>query len=116
MNRKEKTAFGKFLVKEIQQAKMSQEEFYNSVGIKKPYFYNLLTETPPPPDLQVRIIAALEERTGIDIDRRIKLYDLAAQGRNEIPTDISKVILDNPNRMNEIRLLLEKLCSDNKEI
>ena len=48
MNRRTKTAFGEFLVGEIKQAGISQEEFYTAVGIKKPYFYDLLTASPPP--------------------------------------------------------------------
>ena len=52
MNHRQKTAFGEYLVEEIKKAKMLQEEFYTAVGIKKPYFYDLLTATPPPTALQ----------------------------------------------------------------
>mgnify|MGYP002514270819 CR=1 FL=1 len=48
MSRRQKTAFGKYLVEQIREADMSQEEFYNKVGIRKPYFYDLLTSSPPP--------------------------------------------------------------------
>ena len=71
MNRRTKTAFGEFLVGEIKQAGISQEEFYTAVGIKKPYF-----------------------------------YDLAAQGRDEIPADITAIIKNHSNDWDQIRAVL----------
>lgn len=109
MKRRQKTAFGQFLVDEIKRAGMSQEEFYNAVKIKKPYFYNLLTATPPPIDLQNRMLAVLDEKTGEDKNRRSIFYDLAAQGRDEIPADIARFITDHPNDLNSIRAALMNL-------
>ena len=62
LNKRQKTEFGVFLVEQIKNAKMSQEEFYNAVGIKKPYFYNLLTSSPPPIDLQNRMLKVYNDR------------------------------------------------------
>ena len=39
LQKRQKTAFGEFLVQEIKSAGMSQESFYNAVGIAKPTFY-----------------------------------------------------------------------------
>lgn len=103
MKKRQKTAFGEFLVEQIKAAKMSQEEFYNSVGIKKPYFYDLLTASPPPVDLQNRMLSILDDKTGEDVERRRKLYDLAAAGRDEIPADIAKLIADHPTKLAIIR-------------
>lgn len=111
MKRRTKTAFGEFLVNEIRRADMSQEEFYNAVGIKKPYFYDLLTATPPPIDLQNRMLAVLDKRTGEDVGRRYKFYDLAAAGRNEIPADIAKLISEHPRELNKIRTTLTTLLT-----
>lgn len=111
MKRRAKTAFGKFLVDEIRQGGMSQEEFYNTVGIKKPYFYNLLTATPPPIELQDRMLAVLDTATGADTDRRNKFYDLAARGRNEIPADITKLIASHPTEIDKIRKTLNALLT-----
>ena len=66
MKKRQKTAFGDYLVEQIKIAAMSQEEFYNAVGIKKPYFYDLLTATPPPIELQDRMLAVLDGKTGAD--------------------------------------------------
>ena len=106
MNKRQKTAFGEYLVEQIKEAQMSQEEFYNSVGIKKPYFYDLLTGTPPPIELQNRMLAVLDDKTGEDADRRNQFYDLAAKGRNEIPADIAKLISDHPTELRKIRSAL----------
>ncbi len=111
MNRRTKTAFGEFLVDEIKQAGISQEEFYTAVGIKKPYFYDLLTASPPPIEMQNRMLAVLESKTGTDDDRRIRFYDLAAQGRDEIPADIAKIISNHPLELDKIRSTLTALFS-----
>ena len=109
MTKRQKTAFGEFLVQEIKKANMSQEAFYNAVGIKKPYFYDLITAAPPPPELQYRMISVLEDKTGKDQVRRNKLFDLAAQGRNEIPADIDALIKADPKQWDHIRAALEQM-------
>lgn len=111
MKRRTKTSFGKYLVDEIRQAGMSQEEFYTTVKIAKPYFYDLLTGSPPPIEIQKRMLDVLEDKTGVDSERRIKFYDLAAQGRCEIPADISSMILGHPQRMTDIRTALTSLLT-----
>ncbi len=109
MNRRQKTEFGIFLVEQIRLAGMSQEEFYNAVGIKKPYFYDLLTAAPPPTDLQNKMLAVLDDKTGSDPERRNKFYNLAASGRKEVPADIVKLILDHPDELTQIRITLASI-------
>lgn len=111
MNHRQKTAFGEYLVSEIKRAGMSQEEFYTAVGIKKPYFYDLLTATPPPTTLQDKIASVLDEKTGADDFRRKRLYDLAAEGRSDIPADIARLIKDNPAKLDIIRKTLNDLLA-----
>ena len=111
MKKRVKTPFGEFLVDEIKRAGMSQEEFYTAVGIRKPYFYDLLTATPPPTELQDRMLAVLDAGTGADAERRKLLYDLAAQARNEIPADIAKLISDHPEEIDKIRTTLTALLA-----
>lgn len=103
MIKRPKTEFGEYLVHQIKQAGMSQEAFYNNVGIKKPYFYDLITATPPPPELQNRMLAVLEEKTGKDPIRRNEFYNLAAKDRHEIPADIEAMIMSNIEEWNLIR-------------
>lgn len=109
MAKRQKTAFGEFLVQEIKIAGMSQESFYNTVGIAKPTFYGLITAAPPPPELQYRMLSVLEEKTGKDTVRRNKLLDLAAQGRNEIPADIDALIKTSADNWDYIRVVLERM-------
>lgn len=109
MKRRQKTEFGQFLVDQIKRSDMSQEEFYNAVPIKKPYFYDLLTATPPPMDLQNRMLDVLDEKTGADEERRKKFYDLAAMGRKEIPADIVRFITEHSNDLDSIRSALSDL-------
>ncbi len=111
MKKRQKSAFGEFLVEQIKIAGMSQEEFYNAVSIKKPYFYDLLTASPPPIELQDRMLAVLDEKTGENTERRRKLYDLAAAGRDEIPADIAKLIADHPEKLAIIRETLTTLLA-----
>ena len=109
MAKRQKTEFGEFLVQEIKSAGMSQEAFYNAVGIAKPTFYGLITAAPPPPELQYRMLSVLEEKTGNDPARRNKLLDLAAQDRDEIPADINALIKNDPKQWEQIRIALAQL-------
>lgn len=95
---------------------MSQGEFYTSVGIAKPYFYDLLTASPPPIELQNKMLFILDQKLGSNAERTAKFYDLAAAGRKEIPADISKMIIENPHKINEVRAGLAAILSQNNRI
>ena len=109
MNKRGKTVFGNYLVEQIKAADMSQEEFYTAVEIKKPYFYDILRASPPPTDIQNRMLKVLDNKTGENEERRRKLYDLAAAERGEIPADIVEMISSHPDDIDEIRTMLAKL-------
>ena len=113
MTKHQKTAFGEFLVQEIRKAGMSQEAFYKAVGITKPYFYDLLKAAPPQPELQKKMIAVLDNQTGEDKHRREQLMNLAAQGRDEIPADISELLKANPDSWRAVRDTLNGLLLSN---
>lgn len=113
MTKHQKTAFGEFLVQEIKKAGMSQEAFYKAVGITKPYFYDLLKAAPPQPELQKKMIAVLENQTGEDKNLREQLMNLAAQGRDEIPADISELLKANPDSWRAVRDTLNDLLLSN---
>lgn len=111
MAKRKKSEFGEFLVQEIKKADMSQESFYKAIGIAKPYFYDLLNSAPPPPEIQKKMLSVLEDKTGIEINRRNRLLNLAAQGRNEIPADIEQIIKSNVNDWDYIREILTGMMS-----
>lgn len=92
---------------------MSQEEFYTTVGITKPYFYDLLISSPPSIDIQNKMISVFNQKLGIDAERNAEFFDLAAAGRKEIPADIAKLIADNPQKMKEVRSGLASILHPN---
>lgn len=97
---KSKSEYGDFLTQLIKKRKMSQSSFYSQLGIKKPYFYDIVAGrvNPPPYDVQLRIIQILDLKEN-DIYR---LFDLAANERNEIPFDIV-IYLRNRKLIDKIR-------------
>ena len=93
--------FGNYLRQLIKNAGMTQNEFYTALGIKKPYFYDIVSgrTNPPPYPLQLKAVEILS----VDEDARERFFDLAAQGRNELPADIAKYVTDNPSVLKDIR-------------
>ena len=96
--------FGEFLKTLIKDAGMTQYEFYSELGIKKAYFYDILSGrvSPPPPELQFRAMDILK------VDERTKkeFYDLAAKGRGDFPADIAKAVKGNPKALDQIRKVI----------
>lgn len=109
--RRERSEFGRFLAELIAQAQMAQADFYTSAQIAKPYFYDMLTGTPPPGDTLEKMLRILEERLPPDEARRTTFFDLAAKGRQEIPADIQRLICQNPAQWNRIRAALTQLLA-----
>lgn len=111
--RREKSEFGSYIVELIHQADMVQSDFYDAVGIKKPYFYDIVTgkANPPPQDTLDKMIDVLERRLPPDTSRRNKIMDLAAKCRGEIPADINQAILNHPEQWDHIRELLSDLLA-----
>ena len=68
--RREKSEFGAYLVQAIKDADMVQEEFYRAVGITKPYFYDILTGSPPPQNTLEKMLEVLEGKQPLADDRR----------------------------------------------
>lgn len=110
--KKEKTEFGQYLVDEIERAKISQTAFIEQVPMARPYFYNILTGTPPSQDVLEKIITALNNHLPPDENRRSTLIDKAAKCRGEIPPDINRMILDHTEQWDAIREMLSSLLSE----
>ena len=107
--KKAKTEFGLYLVQAIKDAKMVQEDFYTAVGITKPYFYDILTGSPPPQKILEKMLEILNQKLPADETRRSTFFDMAARCRNEIPIDISEMIMSHPDSWCEIRTVLTEL-------
>lgn len=80
------------LAQMIKKANMTNVKFYTELGIKKPYFYDILSGkvNPPPPDRQFAMLKLLNPT---DEDAAL-FFDLAAKERDEVPADIAKKIKD----------------------
>lgn len=96
-----KQSFGEYLRQLIKGSGMTQHKFYTELGIRKPYFYDILSgrTNPPPYPLQLK---AMEILQASDETREI-FFDLAAKGRNELPADIAQYIVKNPDALKNIR-------------
>ena len=83
------------------EANLSNVKFYTALGIKKPYFYDILggkVNPPPPPNRQFAMLQLLNPKP-----EQIPLFfDLAAQERNEVPADIAQA-LKNKDLRRELR-------------
>ena len=84
--------FGEYLKELIKAAGMTQTEFYTALGIKKPYFYDIVSGrvNPPPHSLQFKAMEILKA----DEETKEKFFDLAATGRGDMPlkTKLSVII------------------------
>ena len=100
--------FGEALKELIKKEGVTQQSFYNQVGIGKPYFYDILSGKvcPPPAEVQTRMVSALKK---ISKEEKNLLFDIAARERKEVPADIAKMLFDNPSDMASVRKVLEAL-------
>lgn len=101
MKSNKKSEYGELITKIIKDKNMTQAEFYNKLGIKKPYFYDIIGGkiNPPPSEIQIKILKILKPKE----EERRKLLDIAARERKEIPADIMMYIENNTNLLSNIR-------------
>ena len=92
--------FCNLLAQMIKEANLSNVKFYTALGIKKPYFYDILSGkvNPPPPDRQIAMLRLLKSKP----EQIALFFDLAAQERNELPVDIAKA-LENKDLCRKLR-------------
>ena len=109
--RKEKSEFGAYLVKAISDADMTQADFIGEVGIARPYFYDILKNSPPPKETLDKMLGVLEKRLPPDQTRRSTFMNLAAKCRGEIPADINDLIKEHPDEWDSIRIALTQMLS-----
>lgn len=95
------TSFGAYLKNLIKLSGMSQSEFYTKLGIKKPYFYDIVSGrvNPPPLQQQMKIVEILS----IDAEKQCEFFDLAAKERGDLPADIVKWVSEDPSAITCIR-------------
>jgi len=101
LNLNGKSEYGELLTKLIKDKKMTQVDFYNKLGIKKPYFYDIIGGkiNPPPPEIQLKILKIVNPNK----KNRNKLLEIAANVRGEIPADILFYLANNQETIDIIR-------------
>lgn len=109
--KKAMTEFGQYLVDEIEKTDLNQSDFIEEVQMARPYFYNILTGTPPSQDVLEKIFVVLNKHLPADEKRRGVLFDKAAKCRGEIPADINDLIKEHPDEWDSIRAALTKMLS-----
>ena len=98
--------FKTFFNKEFKRKKISQNKFAELLGISSFYLGQILKGEKSPPDrnLQVKIADELNLK---DVKKN-EYFNLIAKEKNDIPTDIYNQIIDNPNKWNDIRKILNE--------
>lgn len=101
MKSSNKSEYGNILTRIIKERKITQQDFYSQLGIRKPYFYDIVSgkTNPPPPETQLKILKILNPR---EEDKK-RLLEVASQERNEMPADILLYLKNNMNSIEDIR-------------
>lgn len=108
MERTKKTVFGEYLVNAIREANMSQAEFIDKVGLARPYFYDILKNSPPSEKVLEKMYAVLN-KSNPDSIHRSTFMDMAYKCRGKIPADIFDLMMAHPDRWDDIREVLKKM-------
>lgn len=100
--------FGELLKELIKNEGITQQAFYSSVGIGKPYFYDIVSGKvcPPPAEVQMRMVSSFKRLTP---NMKNLFFDIAAKERHEVPADIAKMLFDHPGDMASVRKVLGAL-------
>ncbi len=98
--------FGKFLKKEISRNKLSQNKFAEKLGVSSYYIGQLIKgeKRPPSRELQMKIVDTLN----FDEQKKIEFFDLIANEKRDIPSDIYNGVMNNKSKWNEVRKILNK--------
>ena len=98
--------FKTFLNKKLKDSKTSQYKFAKKIGVTPTYVGQLVNGVKPPPDrdLQIRIVDELN----MDKKEKNKFFNNVAKEKNDIPADIYKNILENQDKWDEIRKIIDK--------
>lgn len=101
MKSSNKSEYGAILTRLIKERKITQQDFYSQLGIRKPYFYDIVSgkTNPPPPETQLKILRILNPK---EEDKK-RLLEVASQERNEMPADIVLYLKNNMNSIEDIR-------------
>lgn len=80
---------------------MTHSEFYCTLRITKPYFYDIIKSRvkPPPLEMQCKMLKILN----VSDENKKMFFQIAGYERNEVPGDIAYYLKKNPQMAEEIR-------------
>ena len=103
----QRSKFGEYVIGLIKKAKKTHIEVYRKLGITKVFFYEIISgKVFPPAEIQFRLVEILKE--SLKESEKLKLFDLAAEARDDIPADIAKYLKENTEMYEAIRVAMKK--------
>ena len=98
--------FGNFLRREISKSNLSQNKFAEKIGVSSYYVGQLIKgeKRPPSREVQLNIVDALN----FNESKKIQFFDLIAKEKRDIPSDIYNGVMNNEEKWNEVREILNK--------
>lgn len=97
------SAFSKYVRSKREKLGLSYNDIAAELGVSKPYIYDIEKGNNKPPidynklDAWAKILKLTTQKS------RDKLFDLSVEGRGQIPSDVVKIILQNPKIKEAIR-------------
>ena len=98
--------FSSFLKSEMSKNNYSQNKFAKEIGVSSYYLGQLIKgeKRPPSREVQLKIVDALN----FNESKRIQFFDLIAKEKSDIPSDIYDGVINNKEKWNEVRKILNK--------
>lgn len=98
--------FGNYLKKEISRNKLSQNKFAERLGVSSYYVGQMIKgeKRPPSRELQLKIATVLN----FDETKRVEFFNIVAKEKSDIPSDIYSGVINNEEKWNEVRKILNK--------
>lgn len=92
--------FGRYLKSLVVAKGYTQADFRKKLNISKTYLLDIQSGNSfPSSELQLRMVEILD----LDYESSSSFYDKAAEGRNELPTDVFKYLFQNNEAIKELR-------------
>lgn len=99
----EKGSFGEKLDSLIAKADFSKNSFCSAIKISKSYLFDMLNGRSLPSDeMQEKIAETLK----LSPQQRINFFNFIAVRKNDLPSDIIRLLKENPDKYDEVRQLL----------
>nr|WP_320146312.1 hypothetical protein [uncultured Anaeromusa sp.] len=99
--------FSEFLIKKRDSIPLNNSQLAKKAGITSVYLGEIIKKKKCPPDKKTQY--ALADALQICGEERRKLFDLAAEERNEVPADVYDYLKNHKHLIKELRRRMEKI-------